>query len=84
MSTYEQGREALKEKLQQLRFLLDDIEDNSGNVSGALGLLAKGLEVHDYLQSMHLADAFRMYARLDGKRRDEFHATLRREEAEAR
>lgn len=84
MNTYEQGREALKEKLQQLRFLLDDIEDNSGNVSGALGLLAKGLEVHDYLQSMHLTDALRMYARLDGRRRDEFHATLRREEVEAR
>lgn len=78
------NREILKEKLEQLRCLLDDIEDNAGEVSGALGLLAKGLEVHDYIQAINLSDALRMYARLDGRRRDEFHATLRREEVEAR
>ena len=50
------NREQLKEHLHKLRCMLDQLEDADGRVSKALGLLAKGVEVYDYLQEMELTD----------------------------
>ena len=66
------NREQLKEHLWKLHCMLDELEDKDGQTSGKLGLLAKGLEVYDYLQEMELTDALEMYGRLDETRQAQF------------
>ena len=62
----------------------DQLEDADGRVSKALGLLAKGVEVYDYLQEMHLTDTLEMYGRLDETRQAQFIGLINNPEGESK
>jgi hypothetical protein len=66
------NKQQLKEHLWKLCCLLNELEEKDAQTSGKLGLLAKGLEVYDYLQEMELTDALEVYGRLDGQRQAQF------------
>ena len=76
-------REELKTYLKELMNLLNELEDADGQTFGKLGLLAKGLEVYDYLQEMELTDALEMYERLDGTRKLQFIGLIDNQEGES-
>ena len=78
------NREQLKEHLWKLHCMLDELEDKDGQTSGKLGLLAKGLEVYDYLQEMHLTDTLEMYGRLDETRQAQFIGLINNPEGESK
>lgn len=78
------NREQLKEHLWKLHCMLDELEDKDGQTSGKLGLLAKGLEVYDYLQQMELTDALEMYGRLDEIRHAQFIEAINNPQGESK
>jgi uncharacterized protein YpbB len=69
-------REELKQALEKLGYLLDQLEDDAGQVSGKLGLLFKGHQVHNLLQDMHMTDALEMYGRMTEEKQEEFRAVI--------
>ena len=65
-------QDELKQKLWNLRCLLDELESKAEPVSRALGLQHKGSAVHHYLQGLEMRDAIAMYERLTGDQQMQF------------
>ncbi len=65
-------REQLKEKLWQLRCLLDELDSKASHVTEAIGVYGKGSAAYDFIQEMNMTDALEMYGRMTSEKQTQF------------